>query len=176
MRELSAGEVRDLDSIPFIADEQVLIGGKRLDALGEALDEIFGISGGGLVSDRVDDAEHVLGAMIDFAHEEVLLFLALLAFGDVLSGAGHAHGPSLPPVALEMTNPQSLHPTDLAVSPPEPELGGGTLWIDRIEGRRDGCPKPFHVVRMHRFQDLFDIRLILGEIENFLTARIPAHH
>jgi len=37
MRELSAGQVRDLDPIPFIADEQVLIGRKRLDALGKAL-------------------------------------------------------------------------------------------------------------------------------------------
>jgi hypothetical protein len=35
--------------------------------LGEALDETFGVSGGRLVGDRVDDAEHVLGAMI--AHD-----------------------------------------------------------------------------------------------------------
>src|SRR5258708_40110309 len=114
--------------------------------------------------------------MIDFAHEEVLLFLALLAFGDVLSGAGHADGPSLTPGALEMTKPQLRRPTDLAASPPEPELGRGTLRIDRIERRRDGCPKSFHVVRMHRFQELFDRRLILGNIENFLTALIPRDH
>jgi hypothetical protein len=31
----------------------------------------------------VHDAEHILGAMIDLAHEEMLLFLALLAFGNV---------------------------------------------------------------------------------------------
>src|SRR5260370_39184206 len=111
--------------------------------------------------------------MIDFAHKEVLIFLSLLAFGDVLSGAGHAYGPSLAPGALEMSKPQSLHPTDLAVSPPEPEFGGGALRIDRIERRRDGCPKPFRVVRMHRFQELFDRRLILGNIENLLTTRIP---
>jgi hypothetical protein len=39
--------------LPFIADKQVLIGLKRLDALGEALDEIFGPSGSGVVRDCV---------------------------------------------------------------------------------------------------------------------------
>src|SRR5260370_1427951 len=118
MRELGANQVRDLDPIPFVADEQVLIGRKRLDALGEALDEIFGISGGGLVSDGVDDAEHILGAMIDFAHEQVFLFFTLLAFGDVLCAAGHSYCPSVTPGALEMTKPLNLPPTDLAASPP----------------------------------------------------------
>src|SRR5262252_6176336 len=94
MRELGAHQILDLNPFPFVPDEQVLIGRKRLDALGEALDEIFGVFGGGLVSDRVDDAEHVLGAMIDLAHEEMLLLLALLAFGDVLNGAAQANGPS----------------------------------------------------------------------------------
>src|SRR5215470_6180107 len=110
MRELSAGEVGDLDSIPFIADEQVLIGGKRLDALGEARDEIFGTSGGGLMSDRVHNAEHVLGAMIDLAHQEVLLLLAFLAFGNVLNGAAEAYGPTLRPGPLKIGKSVSLHP------------------------------------------------------------------
>jgi hypothetical protein len=39
--ELGMNQVLDVDSIPFVADEQVLIGRKRLDALGEALNEIF---------------------------------------------------------------------------------------------------------------------------------------
>src|SRR5215470_3574806 len=111
--------------------------------------------------------------MIDFAHEEMLLFLALLAFGDVLSGAGHARGPSLTPGAFEVSQSQGFHPTDLAVAPPEPKLGRGTLRIDRIERGLEGCPKQFCVVRMHQFQDLFDSCLILGKIENLLTARIP---
>src|SRR5260370_20111345 len=51
---------------------------------GRPLDKTFGVSGGGLVGDRVDNAEHVLGAMIDLAHEEVLPFLTLLAFGNIL--------------------------------------------------------------------------------------------
>src|SRR5215472_19041060 len=80
MRQLGPDQVLDLDPIPFVPDEQVLTGRKRLDALGEALDEIFGIFGGGLTSDRVHDAEHVLGAMIDLAHEEMHLFLALSSF------------------------------------------------------------------------------------------------
>src|SRR5262249_39606935 len=95
------------------------------------------------MGDRVHDAEHVLGAMIDFAHEEVLLFLALLAFSNVLSGAGHAYGPSLTPHALEISNAKSLHPTDIAVSPQESELGRGTLWIDGVGPPPGGRPKAF---------------------------------
>src|SRR5260370_2350441 len=91
-----------------------------MDALREALDEIFGISGGGLVSDRVHDAEHVLGAMIDFAHQEVLFFLTLLAFGNVRKGADEAHGPSLAPVAFEIPNPQRSHPPAFPLPPPNP--------------------------------------------------------
>src|SRR6266478_1651454 len=172
VRELGANQVRDLHPIPFVADEQVLIGGKRLDTFREPLDETFGISGGGLVSDRVDDAEHVLGAMIDFAHEEVLLFLALLALGDVLDGAAETHGPALTPGALEIGEPKSLHPADRAVCPPQPELGGRPLRIDRIERCLDGRPNHFGVVRMHPLHDLFDRGLMLGKIENFLTAGI----
>src|SRR5262249_24304335 len=114
MRELGVDQVLDLDPVPFVADEQVLIGRERLDALGETLDEILGIAGDSLVSDRVDDAEHVLGAMIDFAHEEVLfflplpaLFLALLALANVRNSAGQPDGPSLRPGALEIRKPQS---------------------------------------------------------------------
>src|SRR5215467_8320640 len=44
---------------------------------------IFGISAGGLVSDRVHNAKHVLSAMIDYAHEQVFLLLKRLAFGAV---------------------------------------------------------------------------------------------
>jgi hypothetical protein len=57
--------------------EEVLVGCKCLDALGEAFQESFGSSGSGLVSDRVHDTEHVLGAMIDFAHEELVSFREL---------------------------------------------------------------------------------------------------
>jgi hypothetical protein len=99
-RELGANQVLDFDPLPFILDEEVLIGCKRLDALGEVFDEIFGISGGGLVSNRVHDAEHILGAMINLAHEELLPFLVLLAFRYVVHGANDAHGPSLTLVAI----------------------------------------------------------------------------
>src|SRR6266853_626879 len=127
-----AGQVRDRYPIPFVAHEQVLIGRKRLDALGEALDEIFGILGGGLVGDRVHNAQHVLGAMIDFSHEEVLLLLVLLAFGNVLDGAAEAHGPALRPGALKIGKSVSLHPADLAITPPDPEFARGAFRIGWI--------------------------------------------
>jgi hypothetical protein len=89
----------------------------RLNALGEALDEIFPVSGGGLVSDRVDDAEHVLSAMIDFAHEELFLFLTLLTFGNVLNSTAEAYDPSVSSGTCKKCESMSVHPADLALSP-----------------------------------------------------------
>jgi hypothetical protein len=65
MRELGVNQVGDLDTVPFVADQhKILIGRKRLDALGKAIDEIRRISGRGLMSNRVHNAQHVLGATI----------------------------------------------------------------------------------------------------------------
>src|SRR5215831_3344737 len=136
-------------------------------------DEIFWIDGGGLASDRVHDAEHVLGAMIDFAHEEVLFFLALLAFGNVRNGADDTHRPLFAPGAIEICKPESLSPADLAVSPPKPELGRGPVRIDGIESRLERRQNSFHVVRMDQLYDLFKSRPVLSNIENFHRARIP---
>jgi hypothetical protein len=43
-RELGANQVLDFDPMPLVPDEEVLICRKRLDALGEVFDEIFGSS------------------------------------------------------------------------------------------------------------------------------------
>jgi hypothetical protein len=88
--------------------------------------------------------------MIDFAHEEVLLFLALLAFGNVLSGADEAHDLSLRPGTLEIGKPMSLHPADLAVSPLNPVLMRVRLRIGGIKSRRDSRPNPLNVVKRRR--------------------------
>src|SRR5499427_395675 len=173
MRELGAHQILDLNPFPFVPDEQVLIGRKRLDALGEALDEIFGVFCGGLVRDRVDDTEHVLGAMIDLAHEEVLPFLALLAFCDIRNGADDARGPSLTLRAFEISTPMHLHPADLTASPAESELDRVGLRIDWIERRLARRPKRLRIVRMHPLHDLLDRRLVSRNFENFFRARIP---
>src|SRR5215467_15862124 len=149
VRELGANQILDLDPIPLVADQQVLIGRKRLDALGEALDEIFGIFGGGLVSDHVHDAEHVLGAMIDFAQQEVLPLLALPSFGNVLHNANETHEPALKSIALKIGTPTALDPTHLSVPPQYPVLIRVGLRISGIERRPADRPKPFNVVRMH---------------------------
>src|SRR5215475_3442526 len=65
IRELTANQVIDVNSPPLVPDEQVLVGGKRLDAFGEAVDEIFRTLGSGLACDRSDKAQNILGAMID---------------------------------------------------------------------------------------------------------------
>src|SRR6266404_3318077 len=80
------------------------------------------------------------------------------------------------PGALEIRKPQSLHPADLAVSPPQPELSRGAPRVNGIERRLEVRLNHFHVVRMHQLHDLFDTRLILGKIENLLRARIPREH
>src|SRR5215831_10822561 len=49
----------------------------------------------------------------------------------------------------------------------------GAPWIDRMERRLKVRLNHFHIVRMHQLHNLFDSRLIVGKIENFLTARIP---
>src|SRR5258708_39267802 len=99
--------------------------------------------------------------MIDFAHEEVLFFLALLAFGNVLDGADKAHDLSLGPGALAIGKPATLHPTDLAVSPPEPVLIRVGLRIGGIERRLSGLPKPFPVRPMHPLHQLLKSQLDL---------------
>jgi hypothetical protein len=88
--------------------------------------------------------------MVDLAHEEVLLFLALLAISNVSNSAHDGHGPPLVPVALEIRKPQSLHPADLAASALEPELGRRAIWIDGIEPRLERCQNSFDIVRMHQ--------------------------
>src|SRR5262249_20925880 len=145
-RDLGASQVLDLDPMPPAFYQEVLIGRKRLNALGEAFDEIFGSSGGRLVSDRVHYTEHVLGTMIDLTHEEVLLFLALLAFGNVLSGTDHADGASLVRDTLEIRKPVGLHTPNLAVSSLNPVLGRIGFGIGGIERRFDGRPNPLYVV------------------------------
>src|SRR5258708_2010950 len=112
--------------------------------------------------------------MIDLAHEEVLAFLALLAFGNVLCGADEAHGLSLRPGTLEIGKSMILHPADLAVSPPDPVLDREGLRIDGIKSRRDSRPNPLNVVRMHPPEDLFEHHLLLRniEIENLVSARV----
>ena len=41
MRELGVDQVLNSNALPFVPDRQVLIGRKRLDALGEPLDKVF---------------------------------------------------------------------------------------------------------------------------------------
>src|SRR5215467_4081791 len=176
MRKLSADEVLDLDSSPLVPNEEFLIGRQRLDAFGEPFNEIFGISCGGLASDCLYDAEDVLGAMIDLAHEEVLPFLTLLAFCNVRDCAGEAHDPSLPANALEISKPMSLYPSDFTILPLDPVLMRVGFWIGGIEPRHAARPKQFHIVRMHPLVDLLNRHLVGDDIENFLKARIPRDH
>src|SRR5579871_314286 len=122
------------------------------------------------MSDRVYNAEHVLGAMIDFAHEQVLLFVLMLAFGDILSGADQADGVAFAPGPREMRKPMSLQPAHLADSRPNPELGHVGLWIDGIERRLHGRRNSSHVVWMHPIYELLEVNLLFGNAQEFHSA------
>src|SRR5215467_13304025 len=114
--------------------------------------------------------------MIDFAHEEKLLFFALLAFGNIRNGADDARTFSLMPDVLEISEPMHLRPADLAASPLQPELDRIGLRIDWIECRLACRPKSFRIVGMHPLLDLLDRSLVSGNIENLLRARITRKH
>src|SRR5262245_53412600 len=110
--------------------------------------------------------------MIDFAQQEMLPRLALLPCGNVLDGADETYKATLRRGAVKISTTTTLHPTDLSVFPHDPVLVDIGLRIDGIERRLADRPKPFHVVRMHPLQELFDRHLIVGKIANFLSACI----
>src|SRR5262249_17975230 len=86
MRKLGAHQVLCIDALPLVTNQQVLIGRERLEALGEAADEVFALTGCGLASNCLHETEHVLGAMIGFAHQKMNLLLSTFARGDVAVG------------------------------------------------------------------------------------------
>src|SRR5215468_2960809 len=103
-----------------------------------------------------------LARWLIFTHEEMLFFLALLAFGNVLSGTDHADGASLVRGTLEVCKPVSLHIPNLAVSPLNPVFDRIAFRICGIERRFHARSNPFDVVWMHPFLELFDVRLVFG--------------
>src|SRR5262249_11927419 len=51
MRELGVNQVFNINSLPLVSDQQVLIGRKRLETLGEARDEVFRLRSRSLTGD-----------------------------------------------------------------------------------------------------------------------------
>jgi hypothetical protein len=62
-------------------------------------------------------AEHVLGAMVDLAHKEVLPFLALLAFGNVLNRTTEAYELAVGPGTLKTSKSKYLAPANVSIPP-----------------------------------------------------------
>src|SRR5215470_14797684 len=103
----------------------------------------------------------------------MLSLLALLAFGNVVSGTDHSDGASLVPDALETNKRMALCPADLAISPPVPELVGVGLQIGGIERRFDVRPNPCYVIGMHPPLELLNICPVFGNVEHLFDATIP---
>jgi hypothetical protein len=76
----------------------------------------------GLAGDYLYEIEQVPGAMSDFAREEELPFLALLAFSNVWTVPMKLTGRRSCRAPLETSKPPHLYPADLAVSPLNPVL------------------------------------------------------
>ena len=70
MGKLSAHQFSQIRALPFILDEQVLAHRECLQTLGETQDKVFRVRRDGMARDGLDDAQHVLGAVIDLAHEK----------------------------------------------------------------------------------------------------------
>ena len=85
MCELGAHQILDINALPLVPGQQVLIGRKCLDTLSEVLDKIFRLTSRGLASDCLHETEHVLGAMIDLVHQKVNLFLVNFSRGNILN-------------------------------------------------------------------------------------------
>src|SRR6266478_5698988 len=73
--------------------------------------------------------------MIDLAHEEVLLFLALLAFGNVLNSAAEAHGPA------EIRHPQNKQACEPPPSGSRHFSAGSGTRLGRASDWRDRAPR-----------------------------------
>jgi hypothetical protein len=170
---LGVDQVYDLDPIPFVPNKQVLIGRKRLDAFGELLYEIFGMARDDPVGDSIHHAEYVLGAMIDLAHEEVQLFLALFVFGNVRYRTDDADCSSVIPVTLKIDKAQSLHPADIIVSMTDAELVSVAPRLGGIEQCVKGHLDSFCIVGMHPIHELYNCGLILRDAQNLFAPRIP---
>ena len=87
VRELGAHQILHVNPLPFVPDQQVLIGGKRPDTLNEASDKVLRLASCGLAGDCLYQTEHVLGAMIDLTRQQVNLLVVSFPLGHIL---GHA--------------------------------------------------------------------------------------
>src|SRR5260370_2530272 len=68
MCELGAHQLLDIDSLPPVLDQQVLIGCERADALIKAPDKVFRLSRPGLPGDGLPETERVLRPLMAFVH------------------------------------------------------------------------------------------------------------
>jgi hypothetical protein len=95
VRELGANQIRYSNSLPFIPDQQIMIGCERLHAFAEGPDKVFRFTSSRLTSDCLHQTEHVLGSMISLTHQKVnvlnmgLQCLLSVACSLKSMGAGH---------------------------------------------------------------------------------------
>jgi hypothetical protein len=87
MRELGVHQVLQISSLPFVPNQEVLVGSESLDALRESPDKIIGFARRSLAGDCLHETEHVLGAMVGLTHQKMNLFLVRFPLGGILSHA-----------------------------------------------------------------------------------------
>jgi hypothetical protein len=89
-----------------------------------------------------------------------------------LDGADEAHDLSLSPGIVKMNKPLGLHPANLTVLPPEPELRLRSLGLGGIERAVVGRPNLFLIVWMHPIHELVDGGSILGNAPKISLDRV----
>jgi hypothetical protein len=82
--KLGPRRVLDVNTLPLVPRQQVLVGRKCLDSLAEALDKIFRLASRGLATNCLHETKHVFGAMIDLAHQKPNVVIVSLPGGNVV--------------------------------------------------------------------------------------------
>jgi hypothetical protein len=111
--ELRAHKLGERTISPFILDQQIEARAQAPNSLAELRDELFHRACCGLVSDCLNDAQDVLGAMFDFAQQLLHLCLGAFALCNITDYRQYQ------PPLVDLNRAQ--HETVSPFSPPRPE-------------------------------------------------------
>src|SRR3984885_1000917 len=92
MIKLSLDEIRHLDAVPITLDQQILARRQPLQSIRQVGSKRFRIGAASTLSyNGLHDRKQVFTAVVDFRHQEFLLFFRMLSLGDVEIGYESAH-------------------------------------------------------------------------------------
>ena len=129
---VSVKTIEDVNALPLVPGQQILIGRKRLDAIGEALDKIFRLTSRGLAGDCKNETEHILGAMIDLTHQKLDVLLVSFPLGQILGDGDKDAAPIRLSPRGDLTKLQRRSlPSLVRITPSDGRAGGSVAMISR---------------------------------------------